>query len=233
MEAGLGFRGLVLQPMSDELTIEAEVPGDLRLTPTMVRENPELATVVEQLLGQMQQSTPSVAAEAAPDIMDELRQLLIEQVDGVSRVSTLDTKEGVEEKPAEYEGESEAVAEASCTIELGAYNPGFWNNNATIRSRNNCYNYASDKRTDTFAQPGRGAGSMYKSLTCNEVTRAALADGLHRRFNCFPESQKPRYLVALVIWPGATSTGIASIRRASGDTNRVRRPRGTPTIAAA
>jgi len=90
----------------------------------------------------------------------------------------------------------------TCQIELAAYNPAFWNNDPTTLRNNNCYNYASNKKTNTFAQPGRGSGHMYTSLTCAEVTRAALSDGLHRRFNCFPASEAPRYLVALVIWPG-------------------------------
>jgi hypothetical protein len=42
---------------------------------------------------------------------------------------------------------------------------------------------------------------MYTAVNCTEVTRAALCDGLHHRFNCFPDSEKPRYLVALVIAP--------------------------------
>src|SRR5690606_15255980 len=33
------------------------------------------------------------------------------------------------------------------------YNPGKWNNDPNIRTRNNCYNYANDKITNTFAQP--------------------------------------------------------------------------------
>ena len=96
----------------------------------------------------------------------------------------------------------EATAAVTCMVEYAAYNPGFWNNNATVKSRNNCYNYASNKRTDTFAQPGRGCGRMYTAITCAEVTRAALCDRLHKRYVCFPDSEKPRYLVALVIAPG-------------------------------
>lgn len=69
-------------------------------------------------------------------------------------------------------------------------------------SSNNCYNYASNKRTNTFAQPGRGAGQMYTSLSCSAVTKAALADGCHRRFDCFPDREAPRRLVALVVAPG-------------------------------
>jgi hypothetical protein len=48
-----------------------------------------------------------------------------------------------------------------CQIELRAFNRGFWNNDANVRLHNNCYNYASTKRTNTFAQPGRGCGHKW------------------------------------------------------------------------
>ena len=89
----------------------------------------------------------------------------------------------------------------TCTIELGAFNPGFWNDPAYI-GRNNCYNYASNRRTNTFAQPGRATGHQASVMACRDVITGALSDGLHRRFNCFPDSEKPRWLMALVVAPG-------------------------------
>lgn len=65
---------------------------------------------------------------------------------------------------------------AYCTTP--AYEPNYWNNNATIRIHNNCYNYANNKRTDTFAQPGRASGNMYSALNCAEVGDGAESDGL-------------------------------------------------------
>jgi hypothetical protein len=94
--------------------------------------------------------------------------------------------------------QAEAV---SCPIELGKFNPGFWNDPAYVR-RNNCYNYATNRRTNTFAQPGRASGHPYQTLTCPDVAAAALSDGAHRRFDCFPDSEKPRWFMALVIAPG-------------------------------
>jgi hypothetical protein len=43
---------------------------------------------------------------------------------------------------------------------------------------------------------------MYTALSCPAVTKAALADGCHRRFDCFPDQEAPRRLVALVVAPG-------------------------------
>lgn len=52
----------------------------------------------------------------------------------------------------------------------------FWNASAH-RRKNNCYNYASNWRTGTFAQPGRGS-SYYPDLTkIGNLNEAAKRDG--------------------------------------------------------
>jgi hypothetical protein len=80
------------------------------------------------------------------------------------------------------------------------YEPGWWNVPAR-QPGNNCYNYATDYRSDTFAQPGLAAGSMYTSLQCAPVRAAGIKDELidspAANNRCPPEG----HLVALVIWP--------------------------------
>jgi Concanavalin A-like lectin/glucanases superfamily len=82
------------------------------------------------------------------------------------------------------------------------FNPSFWNNNSTRRKKNNCYNYANNKATNTFAQPGRASGAQAWSMSCAAVHAAAVADGLE------PVSGYPSPLlnfktgVALVVAPG-------------------------------
>lgn len=56
------------------------------------------------------------------------------------------------------------------------YDPGKWNI-PSVHPRNNCYNYANDKITNTFAQPGRGSGSTIVDWTCATVAPAAQRDG--------------------------------------------------------
>jgi hypothetical protein len=68
---------------------------------------------------------------------------------------------------------------------------------------NNCYNYGTNYRTDTFAQPGQAAGAMYGALTCADVKAGALADMLidaptANHATCPADG----HLVALVIAPG-------------------------------
>lgn len=86
---------------------------------------------------------------------------------------------------------------SGCTIANTAYNPGFWNNDPTVKSNNNCYNYAMNYRSNTFAQPGRKSGHQYTPPpACTNVKNAAVWDGL--KTVCSGSVKN----VALVIWPG-------------------------------
>ncbi|MBU8896743.1 hypothetical protein DRW03_16675 [Corallococcus sp. H22C18031201] len=71
----------------------------------------------------------------------------------------------------------------------------FWNASAYL-TYNNCYNYASNSRTNTFAQPGRASGSMYSAMTCANVGAAATRDGWQTA--CRADNNLN---VCLVIWP--------------------------------
>lgn len=57
------------------------------------------------------------------------------------------------------------------------FEPSFWNGNSRQGS-NNCYNYANNKATNTFAQPGKAAGSANGIMTCSAAIQAVIADGL-------------------------------------------------------
>jgi len=82
------------------------------------------------------------------------------------------------------------------------YEPGWWNDGGQRQFNNNCYNYASDYRTDIFAQPGRAAGAMYTALTCASVRPAAVADALIASPTANNRCPREGHLVALVIAPG-------------------------------
>ena len=81
------------------------------------------------------------------------------------------------------------------------YEPNWWNDGGQKQFNNNCYNYATNYRTDTFAQPGRAAGAMYTALTCSSVKPAAVADCLIDRPGANNECPDEGHLVALVVWP--------------------------------
>ena len=81
------------------------------------------------------------------------------------------------------------------------YEPGWWNV-PSIQPYNNCYNYATNYRTNTFAQPGRAASAQYSALTCASVRPAAIADMLIDSPKASNKCPREGHLVALVIWPG-------------------------------
>jgi hypothetical protein len=105
---------------------------------------------------------------------------------------------------AELTGRSKNITPASAPslviLAVPPYDPGKWNNDPNIRTRNNCYNYANDKITNTFAQPGRGSGHIYTALDCGNVGAAAQRDG---QIPVGSASSTPAqgHFVALVIWP--------------------------------
>ncbi|MBC7872946.1 MAG: hypothetical protein H7Y01_03060 [Ferruginibacter sp.] len=85
----------------------------------------------------------------------------------------------------------------------------WWNDGGTIQFNNNCYNYASNYRTNTFAQPGRASGQQYTSLSGCSVAAGqrsakdgAIADQLINLPSANNKCPKKGHLVALVIAPG-------------------------------
>jgi hypothetical protein len=89
-------------------------------------------------------------------------------------------------------------------FEVPRYEPNAWNSDLQILENNNCYNYANNKVTNTFAQPGRGSGQESTTLTGREVAAAAVRDGLEGLAASDAPQMTPveGHFAALVIWPG-------------------------------
>ncbi|MFJ4188940.1 hypothetical protein [Kitasatospora sp. NPDC089509] len=193
---GLGLRGFWLEAFDDELARDFGLGSRLYLPAGAQAPAGRTAEVAERLITLAPwQAAPEGFAGQTPPVEESFRDFLLGQLAGGGRVSAADRAEPAGGTAAEQ-------PEVTCQIEFGAFNPGFWNDDANVRAHNNCYNYASNWRTNTFAQPGRGCGHMYSRITCEEMTRASLCDGMHHRFDCFPDTAKPRYLTALVVIPG-------------------------------
>jgi hypothetical protein len=105
-----------------------------------------------------------------------------------------------------------AIAEMWCHFKCGVlkmppkpkYEPAKWGGNDTygvVCWNNNCYNYACDLRTDTFAQPGEASGQKWTLLECPNVTVAAVSDGLATHPDA-SQSGDCCHTVALVMAPG-------------------------------
>lgn len=197
---GLGLRGLVIETLSDDASPEYALPAAFRIANgASLYESKGLEIAARLIQGMLKATALALGPDDPQKPNKALQKFLLEQL-ALSRgaVATAATAAPVEE------AESRASAEAArqvCMIEVGQFNPGFWNDPRWV-TRNNCYNYASNRRTDTFAQPGRASGSMYSAINCAQVGAAAVRDGARQYPNCAPNPEAPRWYMALVIAPG-------------------------------
>lgn len=209
----LGYRGFIISVLSEEDEDKINLPtSDVPKTKSDIseRKKSELPRTFriygsKALNGQNKNFKPSLSSE---DIQEKEKWLLqtyneaqatgpdseltqyVEQ--SISSGDAIDEKSEMQQEKQEMPS-NEALA--ACNLWSAYYNPGFWNDSYSI-SRNNCYNYASNYRTHTFAQPGRAHRCNF-SISCPSVYTAARCDGLNNVCG-----SNPFYLVALVIWPG-------------------------------
>ena len=81
------------------------------------------------------------------------------------------------------------------------YEPARWNDGDGVQFGNNCYDYACDIRTGTFAQPGTASGYMLLDTSCYELAQGAESDGL-MVVDCDRPCPLCCHKVALVVAPG-------------------------------
>ena len=128
------------------------------------------------------------------------------------------------------------------------YEPDRWNDPFQAgydygrQGDNNCYNYACNKATDSFAQPGyAGTGVLNHTMACSPVSSGAQADGLLTRADGAQAAERCCHTVALVVWPGADyhwyrldSDGMWSHkpgRTAARNTDNSQQPIASPELA--
>lgn len=88
-----------------------------------------------------------------------------------------------------------AQAAAACSLFYTDWNDfSFWN--GTRQYDNNCYNYAANYASNTFAQPGRQGGQVFSALTVANIKAAMRRDGW------IDDCSTGNLFVALVIAPG-------------------------------
>lgn len=200
---GLGNRGLIVELLEDYTYSEYGLPSTFRLAGGGSTGESHAREAAERLIAAM--TLPRAAQHAAVSAADaaagylplneELKKLILAGLP--ASAGSVVTR--VAEEAGTLDHTADVSATAVCMIETTPFNPSFWNDPAHI-GRNNCYNYATNRRTDTFAQPGRACGHMYAHINCADVGNGAVCDG--GTFACAPDSQKPRWYMALVIAPG-------------------------------
>jgi hypothetical protein len=201
---GLGFREIRIEQLGGDERVRTRLPAQFAVASTAVADLSASAELARRLVETMpRRSEIRLLEHDATPLDGKLRALVSEWMEAFLRDPP---KPGPPPPPPPSNPLITTVKDpkcGQCQYEVSQYNPGFWNNNAFVMDHNNCYNYARNWRTDTFAQPGRAHGAGTSTMACNTVTAAAMADGLKKRCNCLPESEYPRRLMALVIAPGA------------------------------
>jgi hypothetical protein len=182
-QAHLGFRGYIVSAASDddETATAAGLPDMFRIDTTSLGGIvPGLEQLMQPLSAEEVGDTQKwLLTTVAGAVEDPILEHVASQISGAGAVA---------EAPA-------PAAAAACVISNTPYNPGFWNV-PSVQPYNNCYNYAMNYRSNTFAQPGRISGHPNNVMQCANVAAAANWDG------CLATCSGPNKNVALVIWPG-------------------------------
>lgn len=154
----------------------------------------------ERLLESVGEDDGSVYISGVPELEDYL---LATGGDLVEGVVSRHVKDILAQPDLRNSSPQAAVSCPPCNAaDAPAYNPAYWNTPAR-QPYNNCYNYANNQATNTFAQPGRATGRPITGLSCAGVQPSAQSDGLipTAGFSA-PLAAGKGWYVALVIWPG-------------------------------
>lgn len=191
---GLGFRGVIVESFSDDTDERFGLPATFKLGSGAASDEDRSLELAERLI---RLAPTQTAVVGSTEVDEELSGKLL---------TMLESPRGGYEPPYfpdSFEPLSDPRSEGTCRINRVAFNPGFWNDDTFTRTHNNCYNYASNWRNNTFAQPGKGSGNPIQgTITCAKATNAIISDGCHVRGDCFPDSERPRPVIALVVSPG-------------------------------
>jgi hypothetical protein len=213
----LGFRGVTIEFMEDGLARSLGLPQEIHLATGNALNEEKAQEIAERLINGMVGEKGSRRERNDPiEFTQVLAQHLIGEMllmsTGRPDLTVVDIpwSPGVRVPGIEYiwghltpssppdPGQRPHIHEdIRCPIEVREFDPDYWNDPAHVRL-NNCYNYATNHRTGTRAQPGWASGIQLHTFDCNEVTNAALADGAKRRGECCKDEEKPRWLIALV-----------------------------------
>lgn len=209
----LGFRGLLL-----EIEGEDQLPWKIRLAGGFSKRESRGIEIAEQLIASLGKATvlPShgKADRKAFEGLD-LVTLVRQELDNVPLygaaapvdLSSPSPGAPVQKAANQLGGNNDVIYgwttynEGACLYEASAFNPSYWNA-SNVQPYNNCYNYATNRRTDTFAQPGEATGAGTTTMQCSTVANGAVSDHNLAHPSCGASNLAPRDRMALVIQPG-------------------------------
>jgi len=182
--ARLGYRGIVVEQTGQ---VSANLPQRFRLAGNQLIGPTGVLKIVDPAIEQSLLGNSAMLARAGVP----------------AAVATALVAQSTTHAPAAGPSTTTTPGSLNCA-RAPLYEPAWWSDLASGGSRqinNNCYNYACDIRTDTFAQPGHAANAMYTAETCLALRAATKADMLTEikltNITCPAEG----HLIALVIWP--------------------------------
>lgn len=204
---GLGFRGIQVEIAND---VEVSgIPPQFELAGGGSSDEFGGAELAERLLDTMPSAQEARAAGVTEEDLaafsDDFKNMLREEIrkapfERAAGVLTVEPTEVATETATEVDEQFRALEgrlRLPCAYDATPFNPAFWNRPDT-QPYNNCYNFAVNRRTNTFAQPGRAHGyTIPHTVRCNEVAEGALRDGLRMWGNCQPPGIY-RYILAMV-----------------------------------
>lgn len=198
---GLGFREVQVTLLDDDRRVKG-IPRRFALASTAAEDLAGSGELARRLIESMERfSDLRLPSHEITPLTARIRDLALEQLDRFLDSPPKWRRPKSKPQRANPRITTTVDKQCDCRYEISQYNPAFWNIPAAV-SANNCYNYARNWRTDTFAQPGRAHGAQTDVMSCPTVTVAAEADGLVPRCDCLADSEFPRRPMALVVAPG-------------------------------
>jgi len=205
VEGVLGYRGFIVQVPGDDVAKKAALPDTFRFGGLVAGEftAPEGLAASALHAEEAHDAASWLLSTARGDVEDPVLSYVTSVLKEPTRqretqeaeAAAPDVSEDAQDKEAAAEAASAGAALAACVIVNTPYNPGFWNV-PSVQPYNNCYNYAMNWRSNTFAQPGRISGHPNSVMQCANVGTAADWDGC--KTFCSGRNKN----VALVVWPG-------------------------------
>jgi hypothetical protein len=198
----LGYRGLIIQQMDKPLN--KDLPQRLHYAHDTVYAGDKAAKAepgLESFLFENFRSLTGV--KGIPDFRSKVERMIKEYLDK-RNLYIENYRKWWDKIIDDYHFPVKPVCPCAPTADLAA-----WNTDPNITGYNNCYNYSTNYRSDTFGQPGQASGQKWNDLSaCNvqaghiSAKMGAVADGLvdvpNQDNKCISG-----HLVALVVDPNS------------------------------
>jgi hypothetical protein len=179
----LGYRGLIVEQTQAPA---AGLPQRFRVSSAAVEGASGLLKVVDASVEQSILTNASILARAG--VSAELANAIRDRAAAAKTATTTPPP---------------ATSGPLVCVRAPLYEPTWWNDGAAGGAKqfnNNCYNYACDYRTDTFAQPGKASGQPWNHLVCADVMAASVRDALTPTKLTAIKCPAEGHLAALCMW---------------------------------